>query len=548
VHRPLTLLGLAVAALVARNGSAAARGAEVSATVYVGRHFEVRDHDQPVKYVFNCDNRVAHITGSLSANLRLQRWRLQAGWNSVSLFVTATNLHAQLQRFTDGSEPLVQALYRWQPATHDYAVVGAGQNVPAGSVLWLRARTSGVVSVVGNYAEPIKPALPAGGGFVASPGLQSWTPPLPAGVLAWKFEAGTGQWRVALNSDLAAVGDEPPTLAPGDAVFIHADGAVELDPPDPAQSILYYHSDHLGSSSAITDATGALVEETAFHPFGAPRHEERLRALDAHYGFTRNERDRESGLQYVGHRFLHPGLGRWLSPDPLAERGGGNNLYAYVNQNPLKYVDPDGAQITVTPDKPKNPTHYTITMKVVLIDTSSKKFSQTEMNHYAGRIKSSIEKNFTSQPDPKQKVHWTAKVDLRVVSSWSEVKDDDHVFQIVDKLNGAGETTVGGMLMKLRVNRFTQKHPSEVDQTRPENKHYTLKNFTSLEGTANHEAGHAGGLHHDDTHKNLMQQGSVREYDNQTVTQQMIESMWKAYQADQLNKPQRELIDLRKSK
>jgi hypothetical protein len=134
------------------------------------------------------------------------------------------------------------------------------------------------------------------------------------------------------------------------------------------------------------------------------------------------------------------------------------------------------------------------------------------------------------------------------VSSWSEVKDDDHVFQIVDKLNGAGETVVGGMLMKLRVNRFTQKHPSEVDQTRPENKHYTLKNFTSLEGTANHEAGHAGGLPHDDTHKNLMQQGSVREYDNQTVTQQMIESMWKAYQANQLNKLQKELLDLRKAK
>ena len=56
-------------------------------TIYVGKHFEVREHDAPVKYIFNAQTRIARVTGSLSANERIQRLRLRAGWNLVSLAV-----------------------------------------------------------------------------------------------------------------------------------------------------------------------------------------------------------------------------------------------------------------------------------------------------------------------------------------------------------------------------------------------------------------------------------------------------------------------------
>jgi hypothetical protein len=58
----------------------------VTSTSYVGRHFEVRGLDQPTKYVFNGATRVAAITGSLSANTRIQRLRLWPGWNLASLW------------------------------------------------------------------------------------------------------------------------------------------------------------------------------------------------------------------------------------------------------------------------------------------------------------------------------------------------------------------------------------------------------------------------------------------------------------------------------
>ncbi|HSH17406.1 MAG TPA: hypothetical protein VLD18_15310, partial [Verrucomicrobiae bacterium] len=120
MRRSLTILSLAVVGLAASDRGAAVRGAEVTTTVYVGRHFEVRDHDQPVKYVFNDESRVARITGSLSNRDRIQRFRLQPGWNLISLAVTAINLAGQLEQFTTVPGPPISALYRWRPSTRDF--------------------------------------------------------------------------------------------------------------------------------------------------------------------------------------------------------------------------------------------------------------------------------------------------------------------------------------------------------------------------------------------------------------------------------------------
>ncbi|MEZ9549281.1 MULTISPECIES: RHS repeat-associated core domain-containing protein, partial [Vibrio] len=59
------------------------------------------------------------------------------------------------------------------------------------------------------------------------------------------------------------------------------------------------------------------------------------------FGMSTKRSDFESGLVYFGYRFYMPNLGRWLNRDPLQEQGG-INLYAYVDGDPLGYVDPDG--------------------------------------------------------------------------------------------------------------------------------------------------------------------------------------------------------------
>jgi RHS repeat-associated protein len=70
--------------------------------------------------------------------------------------------------------------------------------------------------------------------------------------------------------------------------------------------------------------------------------------------FTGKERDAESGLDYFGARYYGSALGRWTSPDPInltnaRIRNPANTLnkYVYGGNNPLKYVDLDGKDITI---------------------------------------------------------------------------------------------------------------------------------------------------------------------------------------------------------
>jgi RHS repeat-associated protein len=70
--------------------------------------------------------------------------------------------------------------------------------------------------------------------------------------------------------------------------------------------------------------------------------------------YTGKERDTESGLDYFGARYLSSSMGRWMSPDVvnvtedrMMYPSSTLNKYAYGADNPLKYIDPDGQDITI---------------------------------------------------------------------------------------------------------------------------------------------------------------------------------------------------------
>jgi RHS repeat-associated protein len=334
--------------------AASAQSTPVTTTVYVGRYFEIRDHDQPVKYVFDGDTRVAAIIGSLSTRSRVQRIRVYPGWNLISLAVTATNALGQLN--SDGALPL-SAAYQWDQATAGYFQVTASQTLSAGTILWVKARTNAVVSVQGAYSDPTTRHIEAGGAYTPGAGLEAWQPALPPTMSAWTYDPESKRWLDHLAAGLAFLSGRPRVLAPGQAIYLNAATQADLNVPDSSLRIRYFHQDHLGSSSVITDARGNVVQETAYYPFGVPRNQYRPRQIDEPYKFAQKERDAESGLHYFEARYLAGPLSRFISADlkyanPDALSAGelarflSNpqhvNLYSYAWNNPLTITDPSG--------------------------------------------------------------------------------------------------------------------------------------------------------------------------------------------------------------
>ncbi|WP_303850168.1 RHS repeat domain-containing protein [Apibacter mensalis] len=106
----------------------------------------------------------------------------------------------------------------------------------------------------------------------------------------------------------------------------------------------YYHPDHLGSSSYITNLDGEIVQHVEYVPFGEVFIEERNNSWNTPYLFNGKELDEETGLYYYGARYYNPRESVWLSVDPLAEKYPNFSPYAYTFQNPIKFIDPDGME------------------------------------------------------------------------------------------------------------------------------------------------------------------------------------------------------------
>jgi RHS repeat-associated protein len=103
----------------------------------------------------------------------------------------------------------------------------------------------------------------------------------------------------------------------------------------------YYEQDGIGSVTSLSNSAGALANTYVYDSYGKLTASTGTTANPLH--FTGRELDQESGLYYDRARYYDPSVGRFLSEDPIRFHGG-IDFYAYVENNPVVFIDPSGLQ------------------------------------------------------------------------------------------------------------------------------------------------------------------------------------------------------------
>ena len=122
--------------------------------------------------------------------------------------------------------------------------------------------------------------------------------------------------------------------------YSNAEGLEEND-------IYFYHSDHLGSTSYITDKDGNATQFVSYKPYGEALVDEHNTSYEQPWKFNGKELDSETGLYYYGARYYEPVLAMWYGVDALAEKYPNIGGYVYCAGNPVKLVDLDGDSPTL---------------------------------------------------------------------------------------------------------------------------------------------------------------------------------------------------------
>ncbi len=120
-----------------------------------------------------------------------------------------------------------------------------------------------------------------------------------------------------------------------------------MDSEEKENLVFFYHPDHLGSTSYVTDADGNIAQHVEYIPYGEVFVEERNSQFSTNYLFNAKELDNETGLYYYGARYLDPTGAMWLSVDPMWEEYAGMSPYNYCAGNPVVVVDAEGRALNL---------------------------------------------------------------------------------------------------------------------------------------------------------------------------------------------------------
>jgi len=105
----------------------------------------------------------------------------------------------------------------------------------------------------------------------------------------------------------------------------------------------YYLKDHLGSMRAVIDDAGSLISAQDYDVWGYLLQDRTYDSEESVYKFTSKERDEKSEYDYFGARYYDAWIGRWGQVEPLMDKYPSLTPYNYSVDNPLRVIDPNGA-------------------------------------------------------------------------------------------------------------------------------------------------------------------------------------------------------------
>jgi len=106
-------------------------------------------------------------------------------------------------------------------------------------------------------------------------------------------------------------------------------------------NVYYYHYDGIGSTVAMSDSSGNMVNKYSYDEFGNLINAEETITNPFLYVGQYGVMEEENGLLYMRARYYDPEVGRFINKDPIGFWGG-INFYTYVQNNPVNNIDPDG--------------------------------------------------------------------------------------------------------------------------------------------------------------------------------------------------------------
>jgi len=206
---------------------------------------------------------------------------------------------------------------------------------------------------------------------------------------------------------------------------VEKSGSIVSSSPSGVSALYFYHPDHLGSSSLITDVSGDIVQHVEYVPFGGTFIDERRTTSSWHtpFLFSGKERDEETGLLYVSQRYQDEKYGIWYSVDQLAEKYPNVSSYVYCMNNPVKYIDPDGRDAKVT----VKDNNIVVKANIILFSKSGK-IDEKVINSY----KEQVEKNWTKDENGKNRTYsqdgkkYNVVFDINVSSGSSDLSNENN--------------------------------------------------------------------------------------------------------------------------